>query len=220
MLWKLINHHMPSKCILIFLKLNFKFFPLFFIKKLTKMKISLNFPHKNLNFPPNEWPGKKRDEQQQDAHHEDVEARLGGHMGVCTIKRVQKLINCQFESVMPAIISFLLEIEIVAEKPTISNIADHRVCLPCASQILFYEKIGNYLKFVWRRRHWRRSRFRKENPKFWNSNTAKLGVPLFWGVLGTLEISIMRVYLDRPLPFRPKMLAVDAHLYRLLSPQI
>ena len=105
------------------------------------MKISLNFPHKNLNFPPNEWPGKKRDEQQQDAHHEDVEARLGGHMGVCTIKRVQKLINCQFESVMPAIISFLLEIEIVAEKPTISNIADHRVCLPCASQIFLMKKL-------------------------------------------------------------------------------
>ena len=54
---------------------------------------------------------------------------------------------------------------------------------------------------------------------FSNSNIAKLGILLFWGVLGTLEISIMRLYLDVPLPLRPKMLAVNAHLYRLLSPQ-
>ena len=29
----------------------------------------------------------------------------------------------------------------VAEKPTISNIADHRVCLPCASQIFLMKKL-------------------------------------------------------------------------------
>ena len=55
---------------------------------------------------------------------------------------------------------------IVAEKPTISNIAHHRVCLQWASQIFYYEKVGNYLKFVGRCRHWRRSRFRKEIRKF------------------------------------------------------
>ena len=110
--------------------------------------------------------------------------------------------------------------EIVAAKPTMSNIAQHRVCLQCASQNFIYENFGNYLKNVWLCQHWRQMHFREENWNFRNSNIANLGVPLFWGVLGTLEISIMRLYLDRPLPFRPKMLAVDAHLYRLLSPQI
>ena len=109
--------------------------------------------------------------------------------------------------------------KIVAEKPTISNIAHHRVCLPCASQIFFHEKIGNYLKIVWRRRHWRRSRFRKENRKFRNSNIAKLGAPPKWRVYGTLEISVMTRYLDDHEQCRPKKLVVDAHLYRLLSPQ-
>ena len=66
---------------------------------------------------------------------------------------------------------------IVAEKPTFSKFPPHSVCHTCASQIFFYEKTGNYLKIVRRRRHWRRSRFRKENRKFRISNIAKLGAP-------------------------------------------
>ena len=53
--------------------------------------------------------------------------------------------------------------KIVAEKPTISNIAHHIVCLQCASQIFYYEKVGSYLKIARLCCHWRQSCFRKEN---------------------------------------------------------
>ena len=117
-------------------------------------------------------------------------------------------------------ISFLIEKKKLLANPTFSKIPHHRVCLPYASQNYFHEKKGNYLKNVWLRRHWRRSRFRKNNWNFSNSNIANLGVPLFLGHFGTLEISIMRLHLDVALPLRPKMLAVNAHLYRLPSPKI
>ena len=109
---------------------------------------------------------------------------------------------------------------IVAAKPTISNIPPHSVCHICATQIFIYEKLGNYLKNVLLCQNWRRGRFRTENRDFRNSNIAISGVALFLPDFGTLEISIILPYLDTTFFFRPKILGVDAHLYRLLSPQI
>ena len=61
---------------------------------------------------------------------------------------------------------------------TISIIAHHSVCLICAIQNNFHVKNRNYLKNVWLRRHLSRSRFRKENLDFRNSNTAILAILL------------------------------------------
>ena len=55
---------------------------------------------------------------------------------------------------------------------------------------------------------------------FRNSNTAILGVPPIWPHFEALEISIMMLYLDDTFSLGPKMLGVNAHLYRLLSPKI
>ena len=103
---------------------------------------------------------------------------------------------------------------------TFSKIAHHSVCLMCAIPKIFYVKNRNYLENVRLRRRWCRSRFRKENWNFWNSNIAKLAVPPISPDFETLEISIMMLYLDDTMSFRPKMLGVKAHLYRLLSPKI
>ena len=109
---------------------------------------------------------------------------------------------------------------IVLTYSTISKFPPHSVCHICASQIFIYGKLGNYLKNVQLDRNWCRSRFRVENRDFRISNIAKLAIPLFWAHFGTLEISIILPYLDATFSFQPKMLGVDAHLYRLLSPQI
>ena len=102
----------------------------------------------------------------------------------------------------------------------ISKFSPDSVCHICASQKFIYENLGNYLKNVWCCPHWSLGRFRKENRDFWNSNTAILAVPPKWPHIQALEISIIWLYLNATFSFRPKMLGVDAHLYRLLSPQI
>ena len=104
--------------------------------------------------------------------------------------------------------------------PHFRILSPHSVCHICASQIFIYGKLGNYLKNVQLCRNWRRGRFRTENRDFRNSNIVILGRPLFLPDFGTLEISIILPYLDATFSFQPKMLGVDAHLYRLLSPQI
>ena len=109
---------------------------------------------------------------------------------------------------------------IVLTYATFSNIPPHSVCHICASQIFIYGKLGNHLKNVQLDRNWCRSRFRVENRDFRISNITKLAILPFWAYFGTLEISIILPYLDATFSFQPKMLGVDAHLYRLLSPQI
>ena len=108
---------------------------------------------------------------------------------------------------------------IVLTYPTFSNIFPHSVCHIRASQIFIYENLGNYLKNVQFCRYYCRIRFRKEIRDFRDSNIAILATPPKWPHFGTLEISIFRPYLHSTFSFRPKMLGVDAHLYRLLSPQ-
>ena len=103
---------------------------------------------------------------------------------------------------------------------TFSKIPRISVCLICTFQKSFYVKKGNYLEFVWRCRFWRRTRRLRENRDFADSNIAKLAAPQTWHGIGTLEISVMTRYLDDHEQWRPKMLGVDAHLYRLVSPQI
>ena len=109
---------------------------------------------------------------------------------------------------------------IVLANPTFPKIPLISVCLICAFQKTFYVKKGNYLEFVWRCRFWRPTRRWKENRDFPNLNIANLAIPPKWPHFGTLEISIMVVYLNDTFSMRPKMLVVNAHLYRLLSPQI
>ena len=109
---------------------------------------------------------------------------------------------------------------IVLTYSTFSKFPPDSMCHICVSQIFIYENLGNYLKNVRCCPHWSRGRFRKENLDFRNSNTAILATPPKWPHIQTLEISIMMPYLDATFSFRPKMLGVDAHLYRLLSPQI
>ena len=96
----------------------------------------------------------------------------------------------------------------------------HSVCHICASQMFIYENLGNYLKNARCCSHRSRGRFRKEKRDFRNLNIAILATPQKWLHIQTLEISIIWLYLDATFSFRPKILGVDAHLYRLLSPQI
>ena len=109
---------------------------------------------------------------------------------------------------------------IVLANPTFPKIPLISVCLICAFQKTFYVKKGNYLEFVWRCRFWRPTRRWRENHDFPILNIANLATPLFLPDSGTLEISVMTRYLDDHEQCRPRMLGFDAHLYRLLSPQI
>ena len=109
---------------------------------------------------------------------------------------------------------------IVLANPTFPKTPLISVCLICAFQKIFYVKKGNYLEFVWRCRFWRPTRPWRENHDFPILNIAKLAIPLFLPDYGTLDNSVMTRYLDDHEQCRPRMLGVDAHLYRLLSSQI
>ena len=103
---------------------------------------------------------------------------------------------------------------------TFSIIRGKCPCLICAIKILFFWVMDNHdasLQF-WRLP--RPSSFRGEILIFEIANTGNIGRPPESTHLWVVEISVMTRYLDDQKQWRPKMLGVDAHLYRLLPPQI